>query len=156
MKWFEGYLVSSTQIFIRCHLRFFLGWLLPKKIFRVAAWKTLGVILLINLKKKKQVSTLKKIWVDFTGYPSNHLSGCRLKWQRSYCPNTFMLCHPPSSQHLQVYVLFCLLSQLYTTTVSSKCNINQIKTKGTKMKGFLFWKCNFQWILEHCLLFWNC
>jgi hypothetical protein len=42
-------LVKSTQILFR---------------------QVLGVIL--ETRKKNQVSTLKKIWVDFTGYPSNH------------------------------------------------------------------------------------
>ena len=62
-NWFEGYPVKSTQIS-----------------FRVAAWKKLGVIL-IN-QKKNQVSTLTKIWVDFTGSPSNHFSGCRLNGRK--------------------------------------------------------------------------
>ena len=36
-------------------------------------------VLLINQKKSGEHP--EKIWVDFTGYPSNHFSGCRLNGQ---------------------------------------------------------------------------
>ena len=63
-NWFEGYHVKSTQIF-----------------FRRAPWKKLSVIL-INQKKIRRApwKNLGRFYrVDFTGYPSNHFSGCRLK-----------------------------------------------------------------------------
>ena len=62
-KWFEGYPVKSTQI-----------------IFRRAPWKKLDLIL-INQKKIRRAAwkNLSRFYrVDFTGYPSNHFSGCRL------------------------------------------------------------------------------
>ena len=54
--------VASTQIF-----------------FRVAAWKKLGVVLIDQKKCEHPEKTLAWFYrVDFTGYPSNHFSGCRL------------------------------------------------------------------------------
>ena len=67
-KWFEGYPVKSTQIF-----------------FRRAPWKKLGFIL-INQKKIRRApwKNLGRFYrVDFTGYPSNHFSGCRLNGRLS-------------------------------------------------------------------------
>ena len=44
-KWFGGYPVKSTQIFIGCHLRFF-RVASTQIFFRVAAWKKLSVVLI--------------------------------------------------------------------------------------------------------------
>jgi hypothetical protein len=70
----------------------FLGYLLPGCFQGGNLKKKLGIILANQ--KKNQVSTVEKsgrggtiekagctlqeIWLDFSGYPSNHFSGCRL------------------------------------------------------------------------------
>ena len=85
-KWFEGYPVKSTQIFLGCHLRFFR--VASTQIFfrmRPGSLKKAGFHTCKSEKKSSEYPIKIrawrhpiKIWVDFTGYPSNHFSGCRL------------------------------------------------------------------------------
>ena len=59
---------------------------LPYKIypdfFQASSLKNVFVGILINQKKKSGKHSVK-IWVEFTGYPSNHSSGCRSNRQMS-------------------------------------------------------------------------
>ena len=76
-KWFEGYPVKSTP--------FFSGWQKHLRFSRVTTWEKAGFHK-VNQKKNgcHALENLRcfchpeKNRVDFTGYHSNHFSGCRL------------------------------------------------------------------------------
>ena len=82
---FGGYPVKSTQIFIGGHLRFFRVTFTrifsgcSPEFFLINKYETQFFSSCGWLEAKKNIRWHpKKIWVDFTGYPYNHFSGCRL------------------------------------------------------------------------------
>ena len=73
-----------TLIFLGCCLKFFQCSFCPF-FFQMAAWKKARFHTCKSEKKSSEYHRKIrawwhpiKIWVDFTGHPSNHFSGCRL------------------------------------------------------------------------------